>query len=397
MPSLATWAVLAVGFAVLVRVDPDGGFAGIRAAAAMAGECYSGESEWCDSSFVGRLPKIAASMAFDKLTPTAEQIAEKHAPGAHALAGKVAIVTGAAAGIGHETARVLLAHGCHVVLAVRSVARGEAALRAMAEAGAGSGKGTVLELDLSDLRSVERFAQAFLRLQLPLHLLINNAGIMMPGLTKKLSAQGHELHFAVNHLAHFLLTRLLEPKLLATGTDADPARAIYLTTSGIELWGGPAEGGGMAQQLPPFLPGGRAYHAFHAYTLSKAMNTLTAKEQQRRWEGAGQRRAVALSLNPGLVGGLLGGGGRTMLDEAGPLRGAFYSWPFAHAQKNLAQGAATSVFAALAKQVVGEVRNGTFYYQNSAADAPGGVSGHPEFFDAAVATEVWTRTVDVLG
>ena len=68
---------------------------------------------------------------------------------------------------------------------MRSVARGEAALRAMAEAGAGSGKGTVLELDLSDLRSVERFAQAFLRLQLPLHLLINNAGILRDGLMVK--------------------------------------------------------------------------------------------------------------------------------------------------------------------------------------------------------------------
>ena len=72
------------------------------------------------------------------------------------------------------------------------------------------GKVTVMALDLSDLASVAAFVEQYKATGLPLHYLINNAGILMPGLEKKYSVQKHELQFAVNHLAHFYLTRLLE-------------------------------------------------------------------------------------------------------------------------------------------------------------------------------------------
>ena len=74
---------------------------------------------------------------------------------------------------------------------------------------------------------------------------------------------------------------------------------------------------------------------FFGYTLTKALNTLTAKEQQRRWQG---KSAIAMSLNPGLVGGICGGGGSNMLEGSGPIQGAFYGWSFAHAQKSAAWG-----------------------------------------------------------
>ena len=102
-----------------------------------------------------------------------------------------------------------------------------------------SGKATVLELDLSDLRSVESFAAEFKKLELPLHILVNNAGIMMPGFEKKRGAQGHELQFSVNHLGHFHLTSLLEEKILASNTVGNPGRVLYLTSSGLEFWNGP--------------------------------------------------------------------------------------------------------------------------------------------------------------
>jgi NAD(P)-dependent dehydrogenase (short-subunit alcohol dehydrogenase family) len=85
-----------------------------------------------------------------------------------------------------------------------------------------------MSMDLANLESVASFVENFKKLGLPLHLLINNAGIMMPPYQQ--SKQGHELTFAVNHLGHFHLTQLLEKNLLETGTKAEPARVVYLAS-----------------------------------------------------------------------------------------------------------------------------------------------------------------------
>jgi NAD(P)-dependent dehydrogenase (short-subunit alcohol dehydrogenase family) len=346
-----------VFMAVMIQLDLDGGFAGIGAVVALVTECYHG-NEWCDSSLLPRLPKLAASMALDNFKASAMSIAEQHAPGKDSLQGKVAIVTGASAGLGKETARVLLAHGCHVIFAVRNVEKGKRVLQRFVDANTVTGEATVLKLDLADLRSVESFAKEFQKLKLPLHLLINNAGIMMPGLDQKRSKQGYELQFAVNHLGHFHLTKLLEENILRSNTVSNPGRVLYLTSS-----------------------------------MTKALNTLTAKEQQRRWQG---KSAIAMSLNPGLVGGICGGGGPNMLEGSGPIQGAFYGWPFAHAQKSAAYGAATTIHTALAKEVVEEVRSGVTYYNNYEPLVPGTISQHPEWFDEALAKEAWERTEQVL-
>src|SRR5262249_55514346 len=108
------------------------------------------------------------------------------------LAGKVAIVTGANSGIGTETARVLALGGAHVVMACRSRQTGEAAATALrAGLPAGAGKIEVFALDLADLESVRAFAETFLATGLPLHILVNNAGVMATPLGK--TAQGNEL------------------------------------------------------------------------------------------------------------------------------------------------------------------------------------------------------------
>ncbi|CAN6294388.1 unnamed protein product [Urochloa humidicola] len=111
--------------------------------------------------------------------------------------GLVAIITGASSGIGLETARVLALRGVHVVMAVRNVSAGLTAREAIVAKIPGA-RIDVLELDLSSMASVRRFASEFDSLNLPLNILINNAGVMTRNCTR--SCDGLELHFATNHI-----------------------------------------------------------------------------------------------------------------------------------------------------------------------------------------------------
>src|SRR5450755_1469285 len=131
-------------------------------------------------------------------------------PTAADLAGRTFIVTGANSGIGRVTAATLAERGAQVFLACRSVGKGEAVAAPMR---AGGAKAEVLHLDLADLASVRGAAATFLARDLPLHGLINNAGLAG---TRALTRDGFELTFGVNHLGHFLLTRLLEARLRAS-------------------------------------------------------------------------------------------------------------------------------------------------------------------------------------
>src|ERR1700748_2275736 len=114
--------------------------------------------------------------------------------------GKNAIVTGANAGIGFETALALYQAGAHVVLAFRDIEKGEQDINTIQQQ---KGKGTlkVALLDLSSLASVKQFAETFIQNNQQLHLLINNAGVMIPPASK--TADGYELQFGVNFIGHF--------------------------------------------------------------------------------------------------------------------------------------------------------------------------------------------------
>jgi NAD(P)-dependent dehydrogenase (short-subunit alcohol dehydrogenase family) len=127
--------------------------------------------------------------------------------------GRTAIVTGANTGIGLETARMLALRGADVVLACRNLGKGQAAL-ARISAEQPAGRVSLAALDLSDLASVEAFAAEFTASHDRLDLLINNAGVMVPPLSK--TAQGFELQFGTNHLGHFALTGRLLPLLERT-------------------------------------------------------------------------------------------------------------------------------------------------------------------------------------
>lgn len=195
------------------------------------------------------------------------------------LSGRRAIITGASAGLGAETARHLAASGADLILAVRDRAAGErVAGRIEAE---GRRRPLVEALDLADLESVRRFAGRVGGRGLDL--LINNAGIM--GTDHAQTTDGFELQFGVNHLGHFLLTLLLLPDLRA----AAPARVINLS-SAAHIWADVDFGDPHFERRP--------YQRWLSYGQSKTANILFGVEVGRRFEAEG---VTAHAVMPGTI------------------------------------------------------------------------------------------------
>ena len=117
--------------------------------------------------------------------------------------GRVFLITGANSGLGYETSKFLLERGATVIMCCRDLVKGEKAKEELLKYNI-SGKIELVELDLSDLKNVKKFSESIKNKFNCLDVLINNAGIMAP--PKTLSKQGFEIQFAVNHLAHMLLT-----------------------------------------------------------------------------------------------------------------------------------------------------------------------------------------------
>lgn len=196
------------------------------------------------------------------------------------LVGKRILVTGGASGIGTETTRALASVGAEVIMAVRRVDAGEK-VAAQISAATDNPKVTVRHLNLADQTSVKAFVAGWSG---PLHVLINNAGIMaLPQLER--TPEGWEMQFATNFLGHFSLTIGLHKALSA----ANGARIVSVSSSG--------------NMISPvifddlhfnFLP----YDPFVAYGQSKTAQALLAVEATRRWADDG---IIANALNPGAI------------------------------------------------------------------------------------------------
>jgi retinol dehydrogenase-12 len=195
---------------------------------------------------------------------------------------RIALITGATSGIGRVTAIKLAESGYRVFLAGRSKTDAQ---RVMNEIQARTGRTDTrwLSLELSDLASVQRCAREFLATDLPLHLLINNAG---QGGIKGLTPNGFEMAFGVNHLGHFLLTNLLLDRLKASG----PARVVTVASKahtrvrGID-WS--------ALQRPR-----KSLTGVPEYAASKLANILFSAELARHLQGS---EVSAYALHPGLI------------------------------------------------------------------------------------------------
>jgi NAD(P)-dependent dehydrogenase (short-subunit alcohol dehydrogenase family) len=253
------------------------------------------------------------------------------------LSGKNVIVTGGHVGLGLETTRALSKAGASVTVGARNPDRAARAL-------AGIERVEIGQLDLLDPTSIDAFAARCLNSGRPLHILINNAGIMGGPLVR--DARGYESQFATNHLGHFQLTLGLLPALRA----ARGARVVNVTSGGHRL-------SDIRWDDPHFTTG---YEPLLGYGQSKTANVLFAVELDRRWAADGIR---GYAVHPGIIVGTDLGPSRPedgtavpedqqramgLIDDSGqpiidPDRG----------MKTPQQGVSTSVFAATSPLLAG--------------------------------------------
>ncbi|EFH85827.1 SDR family NAD(P)-dependent oxidoreductase [Ktedonobacter racemifer] len=238
------------------------------------------------------------------------------------LRGKRAIITGGSGGIGVETARALAHAGAEVMLAVRNIDAGEQTAEDIRQT-TGNQHIHVGQVNLSDLNSVRAFVQGW---QGPLDILVNNAGVMaIP--TREVSAQGHEMQFATNHLGHFALALGLHDALAAAG------HARIVSVSSVGHINGEVDFDDIDFHYRP-------YDAWVSYGQAKTANVLFAVEAARRWADDG---IVANALNPGRIAST--NLGRYMKDA--PVNSAQSGLASRGVSvKNIEQGAATSVLLA---------------------------------------------------
>jgi len=288
------------------------------------------------------------------------------------LTGAAAVVTGASSGIGLETARALAGAGAAVTLAVRDVAAGSRAARDIA-ATTGSSGPDVEALDLADLDSVDAFAA---RWQGPLHVLVNNAGVMMT--PEAYTAQGWERQFAVNHLGHFALALGLHAALAADGA----ARVVSVSSSGH---------GNSPVVFDDLFFARRSYDPGLAYGQSKTANVLFAVEATRRWAAQG------IMVNAAMPGGVWTGLQRHWDPQL--LAATKKATAGAGVVKTPEQGAATSVRLATAPTLQGV---GGRYFEDcheatvvpQITDGLHGVRAYA--LDPAAATRLWNVSTDLL-
>ena len=292
------------------------------------------------------------------------------------LTGRRAVVTGAASGIGVETARALAHAGAQVTLAVRNTDAGD---RVAVDIARSSGRDDVAVryLDLADLDSVDAFTAAWSG---DLDLLVNNAGVMDS--PQGSTAQGWETQFGTNHLGHFALATGLHGELAAAGR----ARVVAVSSS--------AHAGSPVVFDDLFFER-RAYSPGLAYAQSKTANVLFAVELTRRWAAEG---ITANALMPGGIWTPLQrhwSPDRRAEAEA-QSRAAEASGQFA--MKTIEQGAATSVFVATSPLLEGV---GGRYFEDchEAEVVPqlNGLSGVvPHALDAEAARRLWDVSEQLL-
>ncbi|KAL8665074.1 MAG: hypothetical protein Q9168_007776 [Polycauliona sp. 1 TL-2023] len=295
------------------------------------------------------------------------------------LADKVVLITGCSSGIGIETAKAIAATGAKVFCTARDIKKGESALADILK----PEKVVLVNMDLNSLDSVRSAATSVLTQTSTLNILINNAGIMAtPTMVK--TVDGFESQFGTNHLAHFLLFELLKPTLLASATPDFNSRVVNLSSSGHRA--GPVLIGNYNSENGNYSP-------WAAYGSSKTANIYMANEIERRY---GSKGLHGLSVMPGGI--------RTGL-QGNVSDSVKASWDenleVKNYMKSPAQGAATSVYAAVSKEWEG--RGGRYLEdctESPPVASPGGATAGgyaPHAYEVEPARQLWADSCQMVG
>lgn len=276
-----------------------------------------------------------------------------------APAQRVALVTGANTGIGLVTARELARQGGQLFITCRNAATAQAAAQRI-RAESNNPQVEPLVMDLGDFQSVRACAQDFLAWGLPLHLLVNNAGLAGG---RGRTASGFELAFGVNHMGPFLFTQLLQARIRASA----PARIVTVASR--------AHFRATALDWQALRARTRSRTGLNEYSNSKLANVLFSAELGRRLAGSG---VTTYALHPGVVA--------SDVWRAVP-------WPIRPLMKlgmiTPEEGAKTSVYCATATEVANDTG---LYYDRCTPRTPSAMAR-----DAALAAQLWQRSVEWAG
>src|SRR5579883_1002502 len=292
------------------------------------------------------------------------------------LSGKTIVVTGASAGIGTETARVLAKAGALVVLSGRVAGKNGGGADGIRSA-APSAKIEPVRFHLGDLKSIRAAAEHILAAHPKIDVLINNAGFV--GGERRLTAEGCEMHFGANHIGPFLFTNLLMPALIK----AAPSRVVVLSSNGHRQPGFDFDDLDFSK---------RPYNHWTAYSASKRANVFFAVALSKRVAPKG---VTVNALHPGVIRTevfrYVTPGEEKMVTD--------YSESHGSPVKSIAQGAATQVWAAVAPELAGVT--GTFLEDCQIAprdpDISSGKGVLPDALDSEAAERLWTISETIVG
>ena len=275
---------------------------------------------------------------------------------------KTIVVTGATSGIGRATALGLAPLDSRLILVGRDAGRAEETIAEIRKA-TGRKDVELVRGDFARQAEVRRVAEELLARTEKIHVLVNNAGVTM--MKRTTTPDGFETTFAVNHLAYFLLTGLLLPRLRA----AAPGARIVNVASDAHRWG--------ALDFDD-LQNEREYKGLKVYGRSKTANILFTRELARRLEGSG---VTVNAVHPGAVATRLGRGSGPLVDLLQRALSVFMKSP--------EQGAETSLHLATAPELEGVTGR---YFANKRERQP-----QPHATDPDLARRLWEVSEGMTG
>lgn len=282
------------------------------------------------------------------------------------LSGKTAIVTGGNIGLGFKTSLELARNHVRVVIACRSMAKGQAAVKRITAEVSGV-ELEIIPLDLTDMDSIRSFAAAFLEDHSRLDILMNNAGVVNLEHLER-TREGHEMHMATNHLGHFALTGLLSEILVKT----PGARVVTLSSLSYKFG---------TIDFDDFKWVDRSYNRSKSYGDSKLANLLFARQLQTYFKEKGCD-ALSVAAHPGLTG--------TERQQSIGIGGRLARWMAAPVDK----GVRSQLMAATSP----DVTPGAFYGPRFGIwGAPKALTIKPGKVNDSLARELWTYSQALTG